>query len=473
MKCDKASMCLYAVTDRSWLKGRTLYKQVEEALKGGATFIQLREKELGEAEVLVEALELKKLCKSYGVPFVINDNVEIARACDADGVHVGQSDMETGLVREKLGKDKIIGVSVQTVEEAIMAQERGADYLGVGAVFSTNTKKDAEHVSYDTLKAICEAVHIPVVAIGGISKDNILELSGTGINGVAVVSAIFAQENITKATKELKYLSEQMLEKMPRKVLTIAGSDCSGGAGIQADIKTITVHKMYAMSAVTALTVQNTTGVYGVLEVDPTFVGQQIDSIFTDIRPDAVKIGMVSNSKIIEVIAEKLVTYKAKNIVVDPVMVSTSGSRLLSEEAIEALITKLLPLGRVITPNIPEAEVLCGFRIHTEADMIAAAQKIAMIVPTGILIKGGHLENIASDLLYFEGQAHWFKSERVNNPNTHGTGCTLSSAIACELAAGHSLKQSIQSAKAYVTGALKAGLDLGNGSGPLDHTYCL
>lgn len=473
MKCDKASMCLYAVTDRSWLKGRTLYEQVEEALKGGVTFVQLREKELGEEELIAEALEIKKLCKRYGVPFVINDNVEVARACDADGVHVGQDDMEISLVREKLGEDKIIGVSVQTVEAALKAQERGADYLGVGAVFSTSTKKDAKHVSFEMLKAICEAVHIPVVAIGGISKENILELSGTGIDGVAVVSAIFAQEDIIQAAKELKCLSEQMKGVAPCKVLTIAGSDCSGGAGIQADIKTITAHKMYAMSAITALTAQNTTGVYAIADVDPSFVGQQIDCIFKDIRPDAVKIGMVSNSKIIEVIAEKLVAYRAKNIVIDPVMISTSGSKLLNEEAMEALITKLLPLGRVITPNIPEAEVLCGFKIYTEEDMIAAAQRIALMVPGSILIKGGHLEDTASDLLYFEGKAHWFKSERVNNSNTHGTGCTLSSAIACELAAGHSLEQSIKSAKAYITGALEAGLDLGKGSGPLDHTYCL
>lgn len=473
MKCDRASMCLYAVTDRSWLKGRTLYEQVEEALKGGVTFVQLREKELGEEELIAEALEIKKLCKRYGVPFVINDNVEVARACDADGVHVGQGDMEISLVREKLGKDKIIGVSVQTVEAALKAQERGADYLGVGAVFSTSTKKDAKHVSLEMLKAICEAVHIPVVAIGGIGKDNILELSGIGIDGVAVVSAIFAQEDIIEVTKKLRYLSEQMREKVPCKVLTIAGSDCSGGAGIQADIKTIAAHKMYGMSAITALTAQNTTGVYAISDVDPSFVGQQIDCIFTDIRPDAVKIGMVSNSKIIEVIAEKLITYRVKNIVVDPVMISTSGSKLLSEEAMEAFITKLLPLGRVITPNIPEAEVLCGFKIYTEEDMIAAAQRIALMVSGSILIKGGHLKDAASDLLYFDGKVHWFKSERVNNLNTHGTGCTLSSAIACELAAGNSLEQSIENAKAYITGALKAGLDLGNGSGPLDHTYDL
>ncbi len=258
-----------------------------------------------------------------------------------------------------------------------------------------------------------------------------------------------------------------------KKVLTIAGSDCSGGAGIQADIKTITVHKMYAMSAITALTAQNTTGVYGIFEASPEFVAKQLDCIFTDIRPDAVKIGMVSSSEIINVIADKLIEHKAENIVVDPVMVSTSGSRLLSDDAMNALLYRLLPLGTVITPNIPEAEALCGFEIKNRDDMLHAASSIAKSISGAILIKGGHLANDASDLLYMGRKALWFDGVKVNNPNTHGTGCTLSSAIACNLAAGNSLEKSVENAKAYITGALKAGLDLGHGSGPLDHTYAL
>lgn len=260
---------------------------------------------------------------------------------------------------------------------------------------------------------------------------------------------------------------------MIKKVLTIAGSDCSGGAGIQADIKTITAHKMYAMSAITALTAQNTTGVYGIEEASPEFVGHQIDCIFKDIRPDAVKIGMVSSSKIIEVIAEKLIRYKAENIVIDPVMVSTSGSKLLCDEAMNALITKLIPLATVITPNIPESESLCGFSIKNEDDMIKAAKEISKALKGAVLVKGGHLVNDAIDLLYENGNIHWFKSERIDNSNTHGTGCTLSSAIACNLADGKSLSKSIENAKAYLTGALRAGLDLGQGRGPLDHTYCI
>lgn len=197
-------LLLYAVTDRAWLNGETLYQQVEKTLKGGATFIQLREKNLDEESFLHEAIEIKELCKKYNVPFVINDNVDIALKMDADGVHVGQSDMEAGDVRAKLGDDKIIGVSAQTVDQAILAEKHGADYLGVGAVFPTGSKDDAEDVSYDTLKAICHAVNIPVIAIGGITKDNIKDLANSGICGIAVISAIFAQKDIEEATRELK-----------------------------------------------------------------------------------------------------------------------------------------------------------------------------------------------------------------------------------------------------------------------------
>ena len=256
-------------------------------------------------------------------------------------------------------------------------------------------------------------------------------------------------------------------------VLTIAGSDCSGGAGIQADIKTITAHRMYAMSVITALTAQNTLGVTGVFDATPEFVAAQLDAVFTDIRPDAVKIGMVSNSAIIEVIAEKLREYKAEKIVVDPVMVSTSGSKLLTDGARDTLIEKLLPLGTVLTPNIPESEVLCGFPIRNEQDMMRAASEIARHMPGAVLVKGGHLVSDAVDYLYQGGVGRWFRSERIDNPNTHGTGCTLSSAIACGLADGRTLAKAIENAKAYLTGALASGLDLGHGSGPLEHTYAL
>lgn len=258
-----------------------------------------------------------------------------------------------------------------------------------------------------------------------------------------------------------------------KKVLTIAGSDCSGGAVIQADIKTITAHNMYAMSAITALTAQNTLGVIEIMEATPQIVGEQLDAIFTDIVPNSVKIGMVSNVDIIRVIAEKLATYNAKHLVIDPVMISTSGSRLLSDDAHQVLIQSLLPLGEVITPNIPEATALCGFEISDERTMMRAAQTITARTGVPTLVKGGHLEDDALDILFENGIFHHFTTKRVNNPNTHGTGCTLSSAIACHLANGDSLPESIAHAKNYISGALEAMLDLGAGSGPLNHMYRL
>ena len=253
-------------------------------------------------------------------------------------------------------------------------------------------------------------------------------------------------------------------------VLTIAGSDCSGGAGIQADIKTMQANGVYAMSAVTALTAQNTTGVYGIMESSPEFLESQLDCVFEDIFPDAVKIGMVSSVPLIQVIGDSLTKWKASNIVVDPVMVSTSGSRLLREDA---LMERLLPLASVITPNIPEAEVLTGRSITGEAQMEEAARRLGEMYPGAVLIKGGHQVSDANDLLYDRGRLVWLRGERIDNPNTHGTGCTLSSAIASNLAKGFPMEESIRRAKAYISGALRAGLDLGRGSGPMDHGYAI
>ena len=256
-------------------------------------------------------------------------------------------------------------------------------------------------------------------------------------------------------------------------VLTIAGSDCSGGAGIQADIKTMQANGVYAMSAVTALTAQNTTGVYGIMESSPEFLESQLDCVFEDIFPDAVKIGMVSSVPLIQVIGDSLTKWKASNIVVDPVMVSTSGSRLLREDAQAALMERLLPQASVITPNIPEAEVLTGRSITGEAQMEEAARRLGEMYPGAVLIKGGHQVSDANDLLYDRGRLVWLRGERIDNPNTHGTGCTLSSAIASNLAKGFPMEESIRRAKAYISGALRAGLDLGRGSGPMDHGYAI
>lgn len=255
--------------------------------------------------------------------------------------------------------------------------------------------------------------------------------------------------------------------------LTIAGSDSSGGAGIQADIKTMTVHGVYAMSAITALTAQNTTGVSGIYEVSPEFLAKQLDSIFTDIPPHAVKVGMVSSAELVRVIAQKLREYGAKKIVVDPVMVSTSGSRLISEDAVETLGRELFPIADLLTPNIPEAEVLTGMSIRTPEEMEQAARQIGERFDCAVLCKGGHQVNSANDFLWQKSGGCWFYGERIQNPNTHGTGCTLSSAIASNLAKGLTLEEAVKRAKQYLSGALSAMLDLGKGSGPLDHMYAI
>ena len=255
--------------------------------------------------------------------------------------------------------------------------------------------------------------------------------------------------------------------------LTIAGSDSCGGAGIQADIKTMMANGVYAMSAITALTAQNTTGVEAILNATPEFLGQELDCIFTDIYPDAVKIGMVSDKELICMIAAKLKQYDAKNVVVDPVMVATSGARLISEDAIETLKAELFPLAKILTPNIPETEELTGMKITSAADMEAAAKKISETYHCAVLCKGGHKLNDANDLLWSEGKGRWFSGKRIDNPNTHGTGCTLSSAIASNLAKGFDLETSVERAKDYISGALAAMLDLGKGSGPMDHGFAI
>ncbi|MCI8871024.1 MAG: bifunctional hydroxymethylpyrimidine kinase/phosphomethylpyrimidine kinase [Lawsonibacter sp.] len=255
--------------------------------------------------------------------------------------------------------------------------------------------------------------------------------------------------------------------------LTIAGSDSSGGAGIQADIKTMTANGVYAMSAVTALTAQNTTGVYGIQEVAPDFLASQLDCVFTDIPPQAVKTGMVSSTALIQVIADKLREYQARNLVVDPVMVATSGARLISREAVEALKERLLPLAALLTPNIPEAEVLSGLEVSSQEDMERAARVISERYGCAVLCKGGHQVSDANDLLWSGGTGRWFSGRRIDNPNTHGTGCTLSSAIAANLAKGYSLEQAVERAKDYISGALAAMLNLGQGRGPMNHLFDL
>lgn len=476
MRIEKERMLLYAVTDRAWTGQRTLEEQVEAALKGGVTIVQLREKHLDDDAFLEEAIRVKQICDRFQVPLIINDRADIALKCGAAGVHVGQEDEGILEVRRLAGDKLIVGVSAHNVEEALKAQEQGADYLGVGAVFGSATKTDAKPLDKGTLRAITQAVSIPVVAIGGITRENLPKLSETGIDGVALVSAIFAAKDITRECQELLTETQKVIgkrEKNMKTTLSIAGSDSCGGAGIQADLKTMTMNGVYGMTAITALTAQNTLGVRDILEVTPDFLKAQIDAVFEDIRPDAVKIGMVASAELIRVIAERLRFYQAGNVIVDPVMVATSGARLLKDDALEMLTKELLPLARVITPNIPEAQILSGKTISDAKEMEAVAGEIREKYGCAVLLKGGHSINDANDLLCDENGMTWFNGRRIENPNTHGTGCTLSSAIASNLAKGYSLEESIRRAKEYIAGALEAMLDLGRGSGPMQHNFNL
>lgn len=467
MNFNPEELNLYAITDRECLKGKDMKLQVELAIQGGATMIQLREKNISTEELAGIASELVPVCHKHGVKLIVNDDWKAARLSGADGVHVGLEDISVAEIRANTDTSFIIGATAKTVEQAKTAEKQGASYIGVGAVFPSPTKMNALRITADDLREICRSVKIPAVAIGGISKENVWQLRGCGNRGIAVVSAVFGADNPYTAAKELSELWQKIYNT--RTALTIAGSDCSGGAGIQADIKTMQAHGVYAMSAITALTAQNTTGVTGIHEVPAEFVAQQIDMVFSDIRPDAVKIGMISSGETVEAIADRLKYWKAENIVVDPVAVATSGADLSSISAYEKVKDLLFPIATLVTPNIPEAELITGIKISDSEDMEQVAEIIYKKYGCAVLIKGGHSINDANDYLY-NGVGRWFKNSRIDTDNTHGTGCTLSSAIASNLAKGMELDTAVKEAKSYIKCCLESGLNLGKGSGPLNHS---
>lgn len=499
---------------------KRILEGVKEALQGGAPMIQLRYKEGTTRELLELGKELKSLCHRYNSYCIVNDRLDVALAIEADGVHLGQDDMPVEEARTILGEKAIIGATCKTVEQAIRAQAEGSDYIGSGAMFQTTTKKDAKLMSIETLNAIAKAITIPVLAIGGITKENIEEIMGTGIAGVAMSSGILEALSVEKETKDVisivktsknkacpvlcridsmtghiksrehigpmgqhrgakEYYKGAMqghtesIHSCIPPVLTIAGSDCSGGAGIQADLKTMAMHDVYGMSVITALTAQNTTAVDGVWTSSVEAVQMQLRSVFTDIVPKAIKIGMVSEAFVIKEIARSLREFKASNIVVDPVMVATNGAKLIADDAIAVLKEELFPLATILTPNIPEAELLSGEMIRTKDDMVRVGQQLHDMYKGAILLKGGHSIEDANDVLILPDAVIWLEGKRVHNPNTHGTGCTLSSAIASNLAKGLSLEESVRLSKQYISEALNEFLDLGKGSGPLYHNFAV
>ena len=533
----------YFVVGPDDTKGRPVTDVVAAALRGGATFVQLRAKHADARDLTAMAEAIAAVIAQAGkadtVAFVIDDRADVAWQCrqlgiKIDGVHIGQDDMMPEQARAMLGPDAIIGLSAETLQHIATANalpDGVVDYIGAGPLHYTATKPEAAAVEADGTKhalgiagaqLLCEASRYPVVVGGGVHTDDIPALARTTAAGWFVVSAIAAADDPESATRQLisawtAIRGEQRhgyaaagiaaptasssipflphwRTKQPHglpPVLTVAGSDSSGGAGIQADLKTMMANGVFGMSAITSLTAQNTTGVRAVQNADPAILADQIDAVFEDIPPMAVKIGMVSSAALIETIADRLTAHQARNIVLDPVMVATSGAKLIDDDAVAALTTRLFPLATVITPNMPETEALLAQTmqertseddteftrllsegIRTEADMETAARTLAEHFGCAVLVKGGHGIKDANDVLVEpDGTVTWFTSPRIDNPNTHGTGCTLSSAIASHLALGETLPQAVRSAKDYLTGALAEQLDLGHGSGPMDHAW--
>lgn len=471
---------LYLVTDESVLKGRALFDVVMQAARAGISCVQLREKNLPLNDFLAKANRLMQLLEPLGIPLVINDNIDIALACKAHGVHLGQSDMPVHKARELLPAHVFLGLSVENMEDLRRAKSMDVDYLGISPVFATPTKTDTGTPwGLQGLCAARSATELPLVAIGGINASNAADVVAAGANGLAVVSAILGAEDPAQAAKELaeKIARVQHYHRVvhyPR-VLSIAGSDSGGGAGIQADLKTISALGCFGMTAITAITAQNTTGVRSIHSIPEKILADQIDAVLQDIGVDAVKIGMLHSVSTIDTVANAIERHGLKNVVLDPVMIATSGANLIEPEAVQKIIDRLFDKVALVTPNLDEAGLLTGTRPSNEQDMQDAAEKLLKLNARAVLIKGGHLAgDTVSDLLMLsDGQTFWMRDKRIPTRNSHGTGCTLSSAIASYLALGFSLPDAVMQARTYVRNALEHGahVQTGSGSGPLNHAF--
>ena len=495
-------LSLYLVTDRPLSGGRDMAWIVREAAAGGVTMVQLREKECSTSEFITLARELKTALQPLGIPLIINDRIDVALAVDADGVHIGQSDMPYTMARQLLGPDKIIGLSVETLDEVIAANALDVDYIGISPVYATPTKTDT--LTPFGLEGVDEVLRLTrhrCVAIGGMNRDTIGEVIARGVEGVAVVSAIVAAESPCEASEELAAIIRKQRThlnppcegglKFPActapsltgrdgvgLVLTIAGSDSGGGAGIQADIKSISANGCFAASAITAITAQNTLGVNAVEGLSIDIIEGQIEAVLSDIGTDSIKIGMLHSAEVVQCVARMLRKYNIKDVVLDPVMVSTSGHKLIEDDAIEVMRTELMPLARVITPNIPEAEILLGEHIDNQSALPQAARRLAEKYHVSVLLKAGHLVNDELIDIFYNRETDeviYLSARRIDTPNTHGTGCTLSSALAAQLAKGLPLTEAVRAAKTYINEAIIHGANytIGHGHGPVSHFYCL
>lgn len=458
---------VYLITDL----GENLVERVATALRGGVSVLQYRPKEKSSDECRAEGAKLHELCKRAHVPFIINDNVALAIELDADGVHLGQDDGDTQEARRILGPDKIIGKSTHSLEEALQAEQEGADYIGFGAMYPTGSKSVSHIPGTTGLSAIRSRIQLPVVAIGGITTDNACRVIDAGADALAVISAVLSSPRPDTAVTELKLLFNRKRAFPRGTVLTIAGSDSGGGAGIQADLKTITLLGSYGASVITALTAQNTKGVNGIHGLPSSFVLDQLDTVLSDIPVDVIKTGMLHTPAIISALAEYLGERKQRiPLVVDPVMIAKGGAPLLEREAIRQFREQLVPLAYLLTPNLPEAERLLGYQLHSETDVERAARELHAMGAARVLIKGGHQTGqMATDILFDGTGIHHFSSPRLFTTNTHGTGCTLASAIATYLAQGEPLLSAVEKAKQYISAAIRLARPLGKGHSPVNH----
>ena len=457
---------LYLITDDN--RDGNLLSRVQDALRGGARVVQYRAKHQSPAERMATAELLHAACRAAGAKFIINDLPEMVREIDADGVHLGQDDMSISEARQIVGRDKLIGISTHSVDEALKAESHGADYVALGSVFATDTKDDANVVGLDTLSKVRRAVRIPLVAIGGIDPAGADLAIETGADAIAVISGVMNDSNPAIAAREYSLLFNRHRDLPRGRVMTIAGSDSGGGAGIQADLKTITLLGSYGSSVLTALTAQNTLGVDAIEPVQSGFVSAQIDAVLSDIGADTVKTGMLNWGGIIVRVARAIEQHALLS-VVDPVMVAKGGAKLLDKEAIDSLLAHLIPRAFLLTPNLPEAETLTGMPVETEAEMEQAGRSLLELGARNVLLKGGHLQGAAVDLLFIGDQMHRFEAPRIDTRNTHGTGCTYSAAIATFLAQGYPLLKAVERSKQFINLAIENAVDCGAGHGPVNH----
>lgn len=461
---------LYLITDQ----GTRLLERVRKALTGGVSVLQYRDKERSMDERLLLARKLKELCAEFKVPFIVNDDLDVAIAVDADGLHLGQGDGDPAQARAALGPDKILGISTHSLTEALAAEALGADYVGFGALYPTASKEVEAAPGLEGLGELRGKLGIPVVAIGGINRDNACAAIDAGANGCAVISAVLSSRHPAVAATELALLFNRRGTRPRGAVLTVAGSDSGGGAGIQADLKTVTLLGSYCASAITALTAQNTLGVTAIQPVSAEFLGAQLDAVLSDLPIDVVKTGMLFSPENTAMLAETLTRHGLKHgqklLVIDPVMSSKNGKALLEEEALNVLKKRLIPLCYLLTPNVPEAERLTGLTITDTAGMELAARALNLMGARNVLVKGGHLsDKLVTDLL-FDGRGFTrFTAPRLTSRHTHGTGCTLASAIAAYLAQGEPLPMAVLKAKVFITRAIKFARPLGQGHGPVNH----